>query len=307
MVDNQRGDEAYSVFFEQECRVLLNKVIKTIYDKNEALQYIPLAPAEGPGVETIAWRKQTAVGQAKIIADYATDIPSVDVYGEEEQSKVYQIAITHGWNKKEIEKAMREGKPLREDRLNAARQAIEAKVDKLAWFGDAKYNIPGFVNYPGITLHTFANGAEGHKKWETKTPAEIAQDIIDMVDSITEVTHNNEHPNTCLMPPKLYRLLTTKFVDTDMRQTVLELVQKTNPTITKWAAVQALEHAGADGAQRIIIYDNSSDKLAFHLPVAYNQLEPERNGLRWDVISMADVGGTTVYYPLSVIYADNKE
>ena len=42
--------DKYTVFFKRECEVILNKVADTIYDNLEALQCIPLAPAEGPGV-----------------------------------------------------------------------------------------------------------------------------------------------------------------------------------------------------------------------------------------------------------------
>lgn len=300
--------DKYSIFFKDQCTVLLNKIIETIYDKLEAFTYIPLAPAEGPGVEYIKWRKFTAVGVAKIISEYATDIPSVEVYGAEEESKVRHLAISYGWNKWELQKAMRAGVSLIDRKDSAARQGIETAVDSIAWFGDKLHKINGFVNYPGITEHTLADSAEGSKKdWASKTPLEISQDITDMVDAILTVTSNKEKPDTCIMPPNLYRMLTTKYVDTNYEVSVLDLIKKSNPMLTTIAPVAALAKAGADGKGRIMVYQNSSDKLEFHLPVPIDQEMEEKRGFRYTTVLTADVGGVTVYYPQSVCYADGAE
>ena len=297
--------DKYTVFFKKECEVILNKVADTIYDKLEALDCIPLAPAEGAGVETLTWRSFTSVGIAKIISDYATDIPSVETYGAEQSAKVYHIAASFGWTKFELEKAMRAGRGLLDTKSKAARIAMETKVDDLAWDGDAKYGIPGFLNYPGISECILPNNEAGTSKaWEDKTPEEMAADINAIIDTITSNTSDKEKPNTVLLPPKLYRMASINFVDVNKTVSVLDFLKKCNPDITSWKSVSKLAHAGATGGGRIMVYDNNPDKLEFHMPVAINNEEPERDGLKFDVILTADVGGTTIYYPLSVCFAD---
>lgn len=297
--------DKYTIFFQRECEVILNKIIETIYDKLEALECIPLAPAEGAGVETITWRSFTSVGIAKIISDYATDIPATETYGSEQSMRVYHIATSFGWSKFELEKAMRAGRNLTDTKSKAARLSMETKVDDLAWEGDAQYNIPGFLNYPGILSHTLAlNEAGSSRKWVDKTPEEIAQDINDMVDTIRDTTYNKENPDTCLLPPKAFRMLTTKFIDPNKTKSLLDYVKACNPMITTWKEVSRLAHAGAGGTGRIIIYTNNADKLEFHMPVPVNNEEPERDGLRYDVVLTADIGGTSIYFPQSVVKAD---
>lgn len=133
----------------------------------------------------------------------------------------------------------------------------------------------------------------------------MAQDIIDIVDTILDTTHNKEVPDTVLLPSKLYRMATTRFIDEEHKEhSVLEFVQKCNPMITTWGSVNKLNTAGAGGTGRIMCYTKSNDKLEFHLPVPVSQEQPERRGLRYSVILTADVGGTTVYYPQSVCVAD---
>jgi len=297
--------DKYTIFFRGECELILNKIINTIYDKLEAMECIPVAAPEGEGLEYLTWRSFTAVGVAKIISDYATDIPSVEVYGAEQSSKIYHIATSYGWNKFEVERAQRAGRGLVDTKSSAARQAIETKVDDLVWRGDAEYNIPGFINYPGISACVLKNNEAGtSKKWKDKTAEEMAQDIIDIVDTILTTTSNKETPDTILMPPELIRLAETKFIDTDKKQSCMEFIKKTNPMITTWKGIQALKGAGAAGAGRIMCYTNNSDKLEFHMPVPVRQEEPERDGLLYKTILTADVGGVTVYYPQSVCYAD---
>lgn len=295
----------YTVFFQRECEVILNKIIETIYDELEALKYIPLAPAEGAGVERITWRSLTSVGVAKIISDYATDIPSVEVYGAEQSMTVHQIAVSFGWAKHELEKAQRAGKSLLDWRSKAARLAMETKVNDMAWKGDAQYNIPGFINYPGITQHILAlNEAGNSRKWVDKTEQEIADDINAMVDAIRNSTGQKENPDTILLPPKCYRLLTTHFIDQYKQKSLLQHLKECNPDITTWAPVNYLRDAGAGGVGRIMLYTNSSDKLEFHMPVPIANEAPERQGLRFSEILTADIGGTVVFMPQSVCYAD---
>jgi hypothetical protein len=297
--------DKYTIFFANECNLLLNKIVETIYDKLEAFQYIPLAPAEGEGLETLSWRQFTAVGIAKIISDYANDIPSVEAYGKEVSSKVYHIATSYGYNKFELERAMRAGRNLVDTKSRAARRAIETKVDDLAWYGDSEYGIQGLVNYTGISSCTLADNEAGtSKKWVDKTPDEMAKDINDIIDTILTTTSNKEQPDTVLLPPDLMRLATTNFVDTNKTMSVLDFLKKCNPMIKTWAAVQALATAGYGGKGRILVYTNSADKLEYHLPVGLRQEDPERNGLKYSVILTADAAGTTVYYPQSVCYAD---
>lgn len=297
--------DKYTIFFQRECEVILNKIVETIYDKLEALECIPLAPAEGPGVDRITWRSFTAVGVAKIISDYATDIPSVEMYGAEQHADVYHIADSFGWSKFELEKAMRAGKGLIDTKSKIARQAMETKVDDLAWLGDAEYNIPGFLNYPGISYCVLADNEAGNsKKWKDKTPDEMVQDIVDIIDTILETTSNKEQPDTILMPRELFRLAETRFVNQDKTISVLDQIKKVNPMITTWKAIAKLSHAGANGSGRIIAYTNNNDKLEFHMPVPVNNEDPERDGLRYHVTLTADVAGTVVYYPQSVCYAD---
>lgn len=297
--------DKYTVFFKKECEVILNKVADTIYDKLEALECLPLAPAEGAGVETLTWRSFTSVGIAKIISDYATDIPSVETYGAEQSSKVYHIAASFGWTKFELEKAMRAGRGLLDTKSKAARIAMETKVDDLAWDGDAKYNIPGFLNYPGISECILpTNEGDTSKKWKDKTPEEMVADINAIIDTITTNTSYKENPDTILLPPELYRMASINFVDTNKTITVLDHLKRCNPGIKSWKPVSKLSHAGVGGSGRIMAYENNSDKLEFHMPVAINNEEPERDGLKYDVILTADVAGTTIYYPLSVCFAD---
>lgn len=297
--------DKYSVFFKEQCTVLLSREVRAIYDKLEAFNYIPLAPAEGPGVEDIKWRKFSAVGIAKIISEYATDIPSVEVYGEEEKATVRHVAIKYSYNKFEVAKAQKAGVDLTGDRAKHARLGIETKVDEIAWFGDEEYNINGFTDYPGINEYTLGTSATGSsKEWSKKTPEEIVADINGMVDTIYKVTSWKENPNTCIMPPALYRILTTTFIDTDKKTSLLEFLQKCNPSITTWGAVTALTSAGAGGVGRIMVYDKNPDKLEFHLPVPLDQEPEEKSGFNYSAVMTADVGGVTVYYPQSVCFAD---
>lgn len=295
----------YTVFLRKECEVILQKTLETIYTKLRALELIPVASPEGIGVTEITYRQLTSVGLAKIISDYATDFPTVEIYGSEKSSKVYHIGSGYRFSFFELEKAQKANINIAAKKVEAVRRAIETKVDELAWSGDDDYDIKGFINFPGISQYIAADNAAGtSKRWDDKTADEIAADINGMVTSILTSTSAKESPNTFIMPLTLWRKLTTTAMNSDRTMTLLEYVKKCNPMITTWDWVLKLENAGSNGSRRIMMYDKNPEKLEFHMPVPYRMLPEDKQGLGYFVPASADIGGVTVYYPQSVCYAD---
>ena len=298
----------YTVLFNRECEVILKKIVTGLYDKLEAFKYIPLAEPEGKGIQTITWRTYNNVGIAAFISSYANaNIPTVESYASEQSIPVKKIASSFQFTLTELEVLDRVGESTtkRNEKASLVRTAINTLVDEIAWEGSKKENLRGLVNYPGITEVTLADGAKGSKLWKDKTPLEIAADIISIQDKILLTTRNKEVPNTVLLPPSLYNYLTRQFVDPNMTMSILKHLQEVCPNITTWGSVQYLEDVGAGGKGRIMMYNKSPDKLAFHLPVPYNDVpEFRKDALTFQTVITADVAGLIVTHPLSIGFAD---
>ena len=299
-------DAEKQVFFKRQ----LEHVKRQTYDKKyrnlRAKMFVPVSTDTPSGAEFITWRSYSRVGIAKIIADYAHDFPRVDIYGEEKTSKVFSMGDRFGYSIKEIRRAQVAGLDLNTRRSNAARQGIEELQDRLAWFGDANYNIQGFINYPGITEATLTVGVGGNT-WALKTPDEIVADITAIMSAVTVPTRGREVPDTIIVPRTQYNILKdTRMTDGDST-TILEYIVNTqrvdNPGFVL-SAVDELHQAGAAATQKMMAYVRDPEHLVQEIPQMFEMFDADKKGMEYVVPCHAEFGGVTIFYPNSVAYMD---
>lgn len=299
-----RLDSNDLAFFNRELEYIKSKSYDTKQRMLKAAQLIPVSTEAGPGAREITFRRYTMRGTAKIISDYAKDIPRADIYGEEETVKVKHIASSYGYSIFEIQESRRVNKRLDVRRAQAANRAVDEKMDRLVWFGSTKHNIQGFLDYPGILEYTTPNGAGGNPEFDTKTSAEILADMNAMISTPVETTNGVERPNTLLLPIAQYELVATLRNSDASDLTVLEYFKRNRPGVMV-EPLDVLKGAGVGGSDRMMAYVRDPEHLTQEMPVPRQQEAPQQNGLEVEVIVWGDHAGVIVYYPLSVIFADN--
>lgn len=297
-------DADESAFFEAELKYVQARVFEVEHKTLKALTILSVNNDAPSGSETVAYRKFDAVGVAKIVADYATDFPRVDVYGKEESAKVRGIGDSYGYSIKEIRRAQMTGLRLEQRRAAAARRAIEEKLDSVAWKGDSEYGLQGLINFPGITEYTLANGAGGFKTWASKTAAERVKDVAGLLTSVVELTNGRAFCDTLIMPVAQYNLLAYTPMGPEGSKTILTFIRENFPTLTLIDWVSELKGAGAGGTDRIMAFNRSPDKVDFQMPQLFEQFPADKRGLEYVVICHAETAGTIVYFPQEVAFAD---
>ncbi len=299
-----RLDATDAIFFKRQ----LEYVKANTYDEKLAdlkyKQFLPVSTEAPSGATEITWRSFKGYGLAKIIADYAKDFPRVDIGGEEHTVKVKDIGSSYAYSIREIQRAAMAGLALEQRRANMARRAIEEKLNSIAWNGDTTANIQGFIGYPGITAYTVpATGTGTTKTWSTKTPAQILTDLFGICNAITEGTLGKEQPDTILLPLAQYNLIRQTPLSTDNNVTILQFFTTNYPGVTvDW--LKELDGAGSGSTDRFIAYKKDPDHVTFEVPLAFEQLEEEKEGMEYVVPCWASTGGVIVYYPQSVAYGD---
>lgn len=302
--DPMHLDAAEQVFFSRE----LDYVKKRTYDAKLAelkgLQIVPVSIEAGNGATSVTYRRYKGVGVAKIIADYANDFPRVDVYGEEVTVKTKGVGDSYGYSIKEIREAMMTGKNLDQRRSQAARRAIEEKLNKIALLGDTKAGFDGLLNNPDITEYTvLADGTGSSKTWATKTPDQIIRDITGMVSAVMVPTKGREVPNVLALPLAQYNhIANTRVTDTEM--TILQYVLKTSPAIKQIIWLNELGGMGASGTDRMLVLTSDEEHLTFEMPQMFESFTPQQKGMSFEVPCHAETAGTIIYYPLSIAYGD---
>ena len=296
-----RLDANEQAFFKRQTEYIKSKTYDKKYRNLKAKMFIPVSTEAPSGSQFITWRSFSKIGLAKIIADYANDFPRADVYGEENTAKVYGIGNSYGYSIVEIRRAQMAGVNLSTMRAEAARRGHEELHDKLALLGDSDYNIPGFIDYPGITEGTLTTGTGGNT-WALKTPDEIIADFTALKLAVSVPTNGREEINQILLPRQQYELVNTKRM-TDTDKTILAYFRANNPGV-EVDVLDQLDGAGDSGKDRMMGYVKSPDNLVQEIPQMFEQFEPDKQGMEYVTPCHSEFGCVVVYYPQSVAYID---
>lgn len=300
------NDVGESAFFARELENIEKKEYNTKYKQSKYANLIPVDTSGDPAATTTTYRKFTKVGLAKIVEGYSSnDVPSVDVYGEEVTRKIYQVSTSFGFARLELKQSKREGRGLDQRKPRAARQATEEKLNRIAFTGDSDYNIPGFIDYPGISEYTVPNGTGGNPEWNTKTPDEVLADLNGIVSGILDSTNGVEVPDTLLMPIEQYQYIKNTRMTGDSNRTILKFFMENNEQIKVVDWLTELKGAGAGGSDRYICYPRNRDVLSYKMPLPYTQLPPQVEGFGFKVLTETRTAGTTIYFPQAVAFGDN--
>ena len=125
-----RLDANEGVFFARQLEFIKSQSYDVKRAKLSAMEVFPVSTATPEGATTITYRQYDQVGMAKIIANYADDLPRADVSGKEFTSPIRGIGVSYGYNMQEIRSAMYAGTSLSERKMRSAQRAHEEKINQ---------------------------------------------------------------------------------------------------------------------------------------------------------------------------------
>jgi hypothetical protein len=299
-------DANETAFFARELEYIKAGTYDVLYPTLKATQLIPVSTNAGAGAESITYQQFDQLGMAKVIANYADDLPRADIKGKEFTSPIRSLGASYGYNVQEIRAAQYANRNLTGRKANAARRAIEQKINNIGWFGEAANNLLGIVNHPNVTrVAAPQNAGATSTLWANKTPDEILADMNNTANGIVDLTNGVEAPNTLLMPIDQYTYIASTARSANSDTTILEYFLMNNPFINRVEWVNELKGAavggfGVDSNDVMIAYDNNPDKLTLEIPQPFEQFPAQERGLEFLINCHARVGGVIVYYPLSI-------
>lgn len=295
-----RLDAAESAFFQRQLESIKSKTYDVQYPELKARRLFPVSFEAGTGAESIVFYTYDQAGMAKVIQSYADDLPRADVVASESVTRIKSLGASYGYSIQEIRNAAMAGIPLQQRKANAARRAILQRENKIAYFGDATYNISGFLSNPNILTYTVPVGASTQTEWNTKTPDEILADLNGIVHNIVETTLEVETPDTLLLPVGQYNYIASTARSANSDKTILSYFLENNQYVQEVIAVNELKGSGTGGADQYVAYRRDPDKLTLEIPQEFEQFPPESRGLEEVVACHERIGGVIIYYPLSV-------
>jgi hypothetical protein len=304
--DGMNLDDGQTVFFKGQLEFVKTQTYdQKLGDLKALTGLLPISSQLPAGANELVWRGFKNYGLAKFVSDYTTNFPRVDVGGTEYRRYPHEIGLSWGYNVKEVQRAFYAGFPLDARRAEACKRGIEEKLNDIAWNGDTKHNIPGFLAYPGVTTYTVpATGTGASKTWASKSADQILIDLNGMLNAISTVTMGKEAGNTILLPKAQLDYIKQTRLGTTLEKSIYTYFMENNPGVEiDW--VKDLDDAGTGTTTRMVAYIKDSSHIEFEIPVRFNILEEYKEGPRSYVVpAVAETVGVIAYYPLTVVYGD---
>ena len=299
-----RFDANESMFFARQLEAIKAQTYDVKRANLNALQLMPVSTDVPEGATTITYRQYDTVGMAKVIANYANDLPRADVTGKEFTSNIRSIGNAFGYNTQEIRSAIFAGVNLPARKAMAATRAHQEKINALAFTGDADHGLPGLIsnaNVPEVTLA--ADGTGSSKTFATKTADKIVRDVNALINKVITQSKGIHRVNQVWLPIEQYALISTTQNSTASDTTILEFLQKNHPGV-EFKQVVEMDGAGAGGADRMYAMENSMENWQLEIPMMIKQYSPQQKGLEFEVPVESRFAGVIIEYPLAFAFAD---
>lgn len=304
--------EAASVFFARELDFVKSQSYDVEYPEFTALSLFPMSSEVDPGAETVTYYSYDKTGLAKIISNYATDLPRADVKGKPTTAIIKSLGDSYGYSIQEMRASRMAGKSLDTRKAESARYQIDYLNNKIAWNGDEETGLKGVLSTDNdVPLYTIANGAKGTTSWADKTEDEILADITGMLKQMATVTKKVEKPDTLVLSSDAYIEIQNKRIE-GTATTVLKYIQDNIPDIKQIVSCPELDAdsvetnpyaAASDGKAVALLFKNDSRKLSIENPLPFMQYPIQTQGLEVVVPCEARTAGAMIYYPMSLLIA----
>lgn len=299
-----RFDANEGAFFARQLEYVKSRTYDVKRAQLNAMRLMPVSTETPEGATTITYRQYDGVGMAKVVANYANDLPRNDVTGKEFTSPIRTIANAYGYNTQEVRSAMFAGINLSTRKATQTARAQEELVNRLAFAGDADHGLPGLINngnVPEVTLA--ADGTGSSKTFAAKDAAKIVRDVNSVISKVQTQSKGVHRANQVWMPLEQFTLCATTQNSAASDTTILEFLRQVNPGVT-FEAVIELDGAGASGADRMYALENSIDNWQLEIPMMLRQSAPQQQGLEFVVPCESRFGGVIIEYPLAFAFAD---
>jgi len=293
------GDSAtIGIWLARQLDYVSSKVYQRQLPAINADRLVPDDTSVPEWVETVTTLQYDAVGMAKVIANYADDLPRVDVRGAAKLTSVKTIGDSYGYNVNELRASRATGAGLDQRKADTARRAIDLKIAQIKLVGDTNYGLYGLFNNPNIPEAILPVLGD----WTTLTGDQILQNMIFMASTYTSQNLGVHLANYLELAPKAYLAASTKLVTAATPMTALERFNNAYPAITV-ELIWELQQAGTANKDMALLYERNADNLAHLYVMPFTQLPPEARNLEIVVDCMARSGGVQVYYPLALLKA----
>lgn len=305
--------EDASVFFARELDHIKAQSYDVEYPELTALTLFPISNEVSPGAETVTYYSYDKTGVAKIINNYATDLPRADVKGKPSTAFVKSVGDSYGYSVQEMRASRLAGKSLDVRKAEAARYAVDYTLNRIAWAGDKENGLIGILSpendIPLYTVENVGTNEEPVTSWADKSADQILADINNMQKQVARTTKNVERPDTLALPADTYIDISTRQIP-NTGYTVLKFLLENAPYLKNVVSAAELQADAGEtnpyseqGKNVALLFKKDARKLTIEHPLPFYQYPLQAKGLEIEIPCEARTAGAIIYYPLSALIA----
>lgn len=304
-----------SMFIKNQLRYLENELVEQEFPEYYLATGagITISNEIPKGAKTYSFRTMTQVGFAALMANQADDIPLVDAYIDEHTGRVHEIQVAFQYSIADMDHAEFAGLNLDATLSKVALRANNAKLDEIAWIGDARAGLLGMANNPNVPAVVIpadgnSNGGTASTRWIHKTPDQIYRDLNLIANSIPTISNNVYHPSRIALPLAQQQLISTTPYPANTSSTILKFFYESQATltgggITQVVAVPFLAGRGIGGTDMAIVWNPTSGAQKLHVPLDFTVGEYENYNLKYKFPCYSRTGGVEINRPLALAYS----
>lgn len=300
----ERTDAGESYFLENQLRFVMTERLKEDRAPNKAEMFLPVDSSMPSAAESWVYKVIRAAGDARVITDYADDLPPVDVVQSEVTGKIVSIGNSFGYSIQDLRRAAYTGQPLERDKMDSAADEVDHTMDAIASFGHEANALPGFLNNPNVPLVTLPTGG-----WPTASVKQILADLRYMEDVIAQATFHRSDlaPDTVLFDQVSWRIVRQEATDYT-EKSILQRFLDTSTSVKNADVWHRLDKADtARTGARIVMYPRNPAILRMIVPQTLEMLPPQPKNLAFVVPTHARVGGVDIRKPYAMAYSDSVD
>lgn len=275
------------------------------YGRGQYRDVLPMNTGVPAGATSYAVPSYDFRGDAKLIVDYADDLPSVNVLVSENTVGIQSYGASYSYSVQDLLSSAMSGSTLDQKKQQAARDIIDRKHDQIALSGDSVAGLGGFANATGVDSVSLASVGTWAAKAAAHTGYKILDDIQAAVLNIIGDTQGMHRPNAMAADAATLEYVRTSVMSTTDSRTVLQAMNDAGlqMQLIPWQRL-ALADAGGDGP-RVIIWEKSNDVAEYVAPGGgYTEQPAEPRNLAFVVNCWGRSAGACVYRPKAVSYLD---
>jgi len=242
------------------------------------------------------------VGMAKVISNYADDLPRADVRATSRMTTVRTLGDSYGYNINELRASRQTGQGLDARKAAAARRAMELKIADIKLRGDANYGLFGLFTHPNLPVLVLTNAGD----WTSLTGDQILANLNQWVVAYQNQVKGTHTPNVLSLAPKAYNAASTKFITGASGLTPITPLQWFRGNYPGIAVenVWEMQLAAVSGTKDLgLLYERSADNISHTYVMPFTQLPPEARNLEIVTDCIARSGGVSIFYPLALLSA----